>query len=75
MAACLHPLATTNLDLISSPYIEGILDATDEQTMLMETSRGCRYRCKFCYYPKSYDSVYRMTPGEIEANLRHANAA
>ncbi len=64
--------ALTNLDLISSPYIEGILDATDEQTMLMETSRGCRYRCKFCYYPKSYDSVYRMTPGEIEANLRHA---
>ena len=41
--------ALTNLDLISSPYIEGILDATEEQTMLMETSRGCRYRCKFCY--------------------------
>jgi hypothetical protein len=64
--------ALTNLDLISSPYIEGILDATEEHTMLMETSRGCRYRCKFCYYPKSYDSIYRMTPGEIEANLRHA---
>lgn len=40
--------------------------------MLMETSRGCRYRCKFCYYPKSYDSIYRMSPAEIEANLRHA---
>ena len=40
--------------------------------MLMETSRGCRYRCKFCYYPKSYDSIYRMSAGQIEANLRHA---
>jgi radical SAM superfamily enzyme YgiQ (UPF0313 family) len=61
-----------DLDQINSPYIEGILDAAEEQTMLMETSRGCRYRCKFCYYPKSYDSIYRMTPREIEASLRHA---
>ncbi len=61
-----------DLDRISSPYIEGILDATEEQTMLMETSRGCRYKCKFCYYPKSYDSIYRMSVGQIEATLRHA---
>ncbi len=64
--------ALTDLDVVSSPYIEGILDAAEEQTMLMETSRGCRYRCKFCYYPKSYDSIYRMSAGQIEANLRHA---
>ena len=64
--------ALTDLDLVSSPYIEGLLDAAEEHTMLMETSRGCRYRCKFCYYPKSYDSIYRMSVGQIEANLRHA---
>ncbi|MGO9112265.1 MAG: B12-binding domain-containing radical SAM protein, partial [Thermoguttaceae bacterium] len=64
--------ALADLDLISSPYIEGLLDAGDEHTMLMETSRGCRYRCKFCYYPKSYESIYRMSVGQIEANLRHA---
>jgi len=64
--------ALTDLDRISSPYTEGILDAAEEQTMLMETSRGCRYRCKFCYYPKSYDSIYRMSAAQIEANLRHA---
>ncbi len=62
----------TDLDLISSPYVEGTLDAAEEQTMLMETSRGCRYRCKFCYYPKSYDSISRMSVAQIEANLRHA---
>lgn len=28
-----------DLDRVSSPYIEGILDAAEEQTMLMETSR------------------------------------
>ena len=64
--------ALADLDLISSPYVEGILDAAEEHTMLMETSRGCRYRCKFCYYPKSYDSIHRMSVGQIEANLRHA---
>ena len=64
--------ALTDLDIVNSPYIEGILDAAEEQTMLMETSRGCRYRCKFCYYPKSYDSISRMTVEQIEANLRHA---
>ncbi len=65
-------LALADLDLVNSPYIEGLLDAADEQTMLMETSRGCRYRCKFCYYPKSYDSIHRMSAGQIEANLRYA---
>jgi len=62
----------SDLDLISSPYLEGILDVVEEHPMLMETSRGCRYRCKFCYYPKSYDSIHRMSAGQIEANLRHA---
>ncbi|MEI8374883.1 MAG: radical SAM protein [Planctomycetota bacterium] len=61
-----------DLDRISSPYVEGILDAAEENPMLMETSRGCRYRCKFCYYPKSYSSIHRMSVGQIEANLRHA---
>ena len=64
--------ALADLDLTGSPYVEGILDAAEEQTMLMETSRGCRYRCRFCYYPKSYDSISRMSAGQIEANLRHA---
>ena len=34
--------ALTDLDLISTPYIDGLLDAAEEQTMLLETSRGCR---------------------------------
>jgi hypothetical protein len=62
----------TDLDLVSSPYIEGILDAAEERTMLMETTRGCRYRCKFCFYPKSYDAINRMSAGQIEADLNHA---
>ena len=64
------PLA--NLDEICSPYLEGILDAADERLMLLETIRGCRFRCKFCYYPKSYDSLYVLSGDKIEESLRYA---
>jgi MoaA/NifB/PqqE/SkfB family radical SAM enzyme len=61
-----------DLNAISSPYLEGILDAADEKLLLLETTRGCRFRCKFCYYPKSYDAQYFLSPEKIIANLAHA---
>jgi radical SAM superfamily enzyme YgiQ (UPF0313 family) len=64
------PLA--NLDQISSPYLTGILDAADEKMLLLETIRGCIFKCKFCYYPKSYDSLYFLSEEKIIANLEHA---
>ncbi len=64
--------AWTNLDALSSPYLEGILDADEEQTMFLETVRGCAFRCKFCYYPKSYDAVHRVSYEKIAAQLRYA---
>lgn len=62
----------TNLDALSSPYLAGVLDAAEEQTMFLETVRGCAFGCKFCYYPKSYDAVYAVSHEKIAANLRHA---
>lgn len=60
------------LDEISSPYLAGILDAADEEMLLLETIRGCVFKCKFCYYPKSYDSLYFLSRDKIVANLQHA---
>lgn len=65
-----RPLQT--LDEISSPYLAGILDASDEQMLLLETIRGCIFKCKFCYYPKSYDSLYFLSREKLIANLEHA---
>jgi hypothetical protein len=65
-----RPLA--NLDDVSSPYLDGILDAREESMLLLETIRGCIFKCKFCYYPKSYDDLYFMSRPQIEANLAHA---
>ena len=61
-----------DLDAISSPYLAGILDAADEKLMFLETVRGCRFQCKFCYYPKSYDALYFLPTEKIAANLQHA---
>lgn len=61
-----------NLNEISSPYLEGILDAADQRMLLLETIRGCVFKCKFCYYPKSYDGLYFVDEDKIVANLRHA---
>lgn len=67
------PLA--QLDDVSSPYLAGILNAADERLLLLETIRGCVFKCKFCYYPKSYDALYFVSQDKIIANLRHAQEA
>ncbi len=64
-----------NLDDVSSPYLQGILNAADERMLLLETIRGCVFKCKFCYYPKSYDSLYFVSDEKIIANLKHARDA
>jgi radical SAM superfamily enzyme YgiQ (UPF0313 family) len=64
-----------NLDDVSSPYLQGILNAADERMLLLETIRGCVFKCKFCYYPKSYDSLYFVSDEKIIANLQHAREA
>jgi radical SAM superfamily enzyme YgiQ (UPF0313 family) len=61
-----------DLNVLASPYLAGILDAADEEMLLLETARGCRYRCRFCYYWKSYDAVYQLSDANVRANLRHA---
>jgi radical SAM superfamily enzyme YgiQ (UPF0313 family) len=51
------------------------LNAADEKMLLLETIRGCVFKCKFCYYPKSYDSLYFVSEEKIVANLQHAREA
>ena len=38
----------------------------------LETARGCRFRCKYCYYPKSDDAPRFLSAEQIVANLRYA---
>jgi MoaA/NifB/PqqE/SkfB family radical SAM enzyme len=60
------------IDAISSPYIEGILDLADDRRMMLETARGCRFHCKYCYYPKSHEGLRFLSAEQILANLNYA---
>jgi len=44
-----------------SPYLSGVLDAEIEDLMLLETQRGCPYRCGFCFYNKSRSGLFSQT--------------
>jgi radical SAM superfamily enzyme YgiQ (UPF0313 family) len=61
-----------DLNALGSPYLAGVLDGADERMMLVETARGCRYRCRFCYYWKSYDKTYYLADETVRACLEHA---
>jgi radical SAM superfamily enzyme YgiQ (UPF0313 family) len=61
-----------DIDRLGSPYLAGILDVADERMLLLETTRGCVFNCKFCYYPKSYDKQYYLSRDAVVASLRHA---
>lgn len=64
----------SDLAEISSPYSQGILDAAEHGQLLLETVRGCIFRCKFCYYPKAYDSQFFLAADHVRADLAHARA-
>ena len=60
------------LDDVGSPYLARILDAAAEPLYLLETVRGCVFKCKFCYYPKSYDDLHWLSTEQLVASLQHA---
>ncbi len=61
-----------DLNVLGSPYLAGIIDSGEEKMLLLETTRGCVFKCKFCYYPKSYDKQYYIEPEPIRAGLQLA---
>ena len=57
-----------DLDAISSPYLAGLL-GTDGPTMFLETARGCKFQCRFCYYPKGDRGQRFLSFEQVAANL------
>jgi len=48
-----------------SPYLGGIIDPAIENLMLIETQRGCPYRCGFCFYNKSRAGLVFAEEGNL----------
>ncbi len=64
------PAPPAQLARLRSPYSAGVLAPQD--TMWLETARGCRYRCKFCAYHQGRRTIRQFSMDEIRANLRLA---
>jgi anaerobic magnesium-protoporphyrin IX monomethyl ester cyclase len=43
-----------NLDLLPSPYANGVFDLGQHEVALMLASRGCCFNCAFCYTPRAF---------------------
>jgi len=61
----------TDLDVIPSPWLTGILDTRRYQGVLWQLSRGCGFSCDFCYDSRGQQGVRRFSLGRLEAELRH----
>ncbi len=48
-----------------SPYMADFLEPGIANTMLLETQRGCPYRCRYCYYNKSSFRVAYADRGNV----------
>jgi hypothetical protein len=47
-----------------SPYVEGLLPVDPARAAYVETVRGCRSHCTFCFYPRSSDVLRALSPRE-----------
>jgi len=51
--------ACTDLDNYPSPYLDGTLDVPQMDEAILLASRGCPYRCAFCYTPQAFGKNIR----------------
>ncbi len=58
-----------DLNLLHSPYLDGIIDPAEYEGALWELARGCPFKCAYCYESKG-EKVVRLFPMErIKAEL------
>ena len=67
-----HP--TASLDTIPSPFLSGILNTRDYSGILWQLSRGCGFKCDFCFDSRGESRVRRFPLERLEAELRHFTA-
>jgi hypothetical protein len=63
--------ATSDLDIIPSPYLSGTLDTRSYPGILWQLSRGCCFSCDFCFDSRGRSSVRRFSLERLENELHH----
>jgi Radical SAM superfamily/B12 binding domain len=68
------PPRTWNLESCPYPYLDGRIGPSRDGTLFLETVRGCPFRCRYCYYHKSFRDVRPHPSASIEKVLDLAYA-
>jgi radical SAM superfamily enzyme YgiQ (UPF0313 family) len=70
----IRPAPVQDLGTLPSPYLEGLLDPAAYPGMLWELSRGCPFRCDFCFESRGGTGIRRVPLERVRAELRHFEA-
>ena len=62
----------SGLNAIPSPYLTGLIDlgAKNIVDVPLETTRGCAFRCHYCYYHKNFPLVRYFPLDRVEQELK-----
>jgi radical SAM superfamily enzyme YgiQ (UPF0313 family) len=64
------PARITDLEEIPSPYAAGIFDGGEYTFAVVETNRGCPFRCTYCYWgAATNDKVHRWELERVQQDL------
>jgi radical SAM superfamily enzyme YgiQ (UPF0313 family) len=62
-----QPAANFPLTDYPSPYLEGLVPVEPQRSTYVETVRGCRSHCTFCFYPRSSSVLRTLDVGRSAA--------
>jgi len=58
-----------DLSKLSSPWLSGLLDVPKNHEVLWELTRGCPYRCSYCYEGRGLATVQHVPEKRLESEL------
>ncbi|WP_147268728.1 B12-binding domain-containing radical SAM protein [Sphaerisporangium album] len=65
-----QPDRIKDLDEIPSPFAAGVFDGGEYTFAVVETNRGCPYRCSYCYWgAATNDKVHRWELDRVKSDL------
>jgi len=68
--------AIADLSVIPSPYLADLIDVMPDAHlgMMIETARGCRFRCTFCFEGSRFKKIRYFPMARVEAEIAHMTA-
>lgn len=66
----MRPSPVQDLATLPSPYLAGCLDPAAYAGMLWELSRGCPFRCDFCFESRGTEGIRRVPMERVQAELQ-----